>query len=46
MHKQLNLPFPEILKAADVTPIYKKNDPEEPGNYKPISIAPEFQNLF
>ena len=35
-----NSTFPEILKTADVTPIYKKNDPEEPDNYRPISITP------
>ena len=35
-----NSTFPEILKTADVTPIFKKNDPEEPENYRPISITP------
>ena len=35
-----NSTFPEILKTADVTPIFKKNDPEEPDNYRPISIIP------
>ena len=35
-----NSTFPEILKTADVTPIFKKNDPEEPDNYRPISITP------
>ena len=35
-----NSTFPEILKTADVTPIYKINDPEEPDNYRPISKAP------
>ena len=33
-----NSTIPEILKTADATPIYKKNDPEEPDNYRPISI--------
>lgn len=30
--------YPELLKLAKVIPIYKKNDPEDPGNYRPISL--------
>lgn len=31
--------FPKNLKKAIVTPIFKKDDPEEPENYRPISIT-------
>ncbi len=30
--------FPKILKTARVTPLFKKNDPTEIGNYRPVSI--------
>ena len=30
--------FPEVLKIAEVTPIYKKANPFEKDNYRPISI--------
>ena len=32
--------FPNDLKRAHVVPLYKKDDPEEPNNYRPISITP------
>ena len=32
--------FPNELKRAHVVPLYKKDDPEEPNNYRPISITP------
>ena len=32
--------FPNELKLAHVVPLYKKEDPEEPNNYRPISITP------
>ena len=35
--------FPEELKIARVTPIYKVDDVNEIGNYRPISIRPVFQ---
>ena len=31
--------FPQKLKKAIVGPIYKKDDPEVPENYRPISIT-------
>lgn len=30
--------FPGTWKEANVTPIYKKNDPADPSNYRPISL--------
>ena len=32
--------FPNELKRAHVVPLHKKDDPEEPNNYRPISITP------
>jgi hypothetical protein len=32
--------FPNRLKEAQVTPIFKKNDPSLKGNYRPVSILP------
>ena len=31
--------FPTLFKKAIVTPVYKKDDPENPDNYRPISIT-------
>ena len=38
--------FPDKLKIAKVTPIYKKNEPELFENYQPISLLPTFSKLF
>ncbi|KAK3098946.1 hypothetical protein FSP39_024557 [Pinctada imbricata] len=38
--------FPDKLKTAKVTPIYKKGDKSDPGNYRPISILPTISKLF
>ncbi len=38
--------FPETLKCAKVTPIFKKGEKEDPGNYRPISILPVLSKLF
>ena len=38
--------FPDDLKLAKITPIYKKGDKTNPGNYRPISILPTISKLF
>ena len=38
--------FPNILKTAHVTPVYKKGDRLEPENYRPISVTPTLAKIF
>ena len=38
--------FPEILKIAEVAPIYKKANPFEKDNYRPISILPNISEFM
>ena len=38
--------FPDRLKQAQVTPVYKKNDPLEKSNYRPVSILPAPSKIF
>ena len=38
--------FPENLKVGKVTPVYKKDNPEDPGNYRPVSTLPIFGKIF
>ena len=38
--------FPDELKVANVTPVYKKNDETNLGNYKPISVLPCFSKIL
>ena len=38
--------YPNCLKQARVTPIFKSGDPLEIKNYRPISILPTFNKIF
>ena len=34
------------MKLADITPVYKKNDPLDKTNYRPVSILPVVSKIF
>ena len=38
--------FPEILKHADITPLYKKGKKDIKRNYRPVSILPNLSKIF
>ena len=38
--------FPSLLKFANITPIHKKGDTENPLNYRPISIMPALSKFL
>ena len=38
--------FPDELKLADITPTYKKEDPTNVKNYRPISVLPTVSKIF
>ena len=38
--------FPDRLKCAKVIPIFKKDNPHLPGNYRPISLLPAISKVF
>ena len=41
-----NKKFPDQLKLADVTTIYKKDDPNKSKNYRPVSVLPVVSKVF
>ena len=41
-----NCIFPEELKLADIVPCFKKKDPMDPSNYRPISLLPIISKVF
>ncbi|CAH2089374.1 unnamed protein product [Euphydryas editha] len=38
--------FPDSLKFAKITPIYKSGPKDDPGNYRPISVLPVVSKIF
>ena len=38
--------FPDELKNADIIPIFKKKDPNDKSNYRPISLLPTISKIF
>jgi hypothetical protein len=38
--------FPDALKVAKVTPIYKSGNRSDPGNYRPVSVLPVMSKIF
>ena len=41
-----NCLFPDYLKIADITPIFKKEDSLNKENYQPVSILPHLSKVF
>ena len=51
IHKEFNRGlevgnFPCTMKLANVTPVYKKGNRSEKGNYRPVSILPNISKVF
>ena len=44
--KVINCEFPKKLKKANVTPIFKKDDPTEAKNYRPMSVLLVVSKVF
>ena len=38
--------YPELLKTATVSPVFKKEDPLSKENYRPISVLTVFSKIF
>ena len=38
--------FPDIMKLADVSSLYKKNDDLKKNNYRPVSALPSLYNVY
>ena len=38
--------FPSSLKIANVSPVYKKGNRSDKGNYRPVSILPNLSKIF
>ena len=38
--------FPDSLKAANITPVFKKDSRTEKSDYRPVSILPNLSNIY
>ena len=38
--------FPDNLKLADVTPVFKKDDPFDKKTYRPVSVLPTISKIY
>ncbi len=38
--------FPDTLRYAEVVPVYKKDDPLDKSNYRPVRVLPCLSKLF
>ena len=38
--------FPDILKLGNTAPVYKKDEPTDKGNYRLVSVLPQFLKIF
>ena len=41
-----NNKFPDTLKLSAITPVFKKLDPSDKANYRPVSILPLVSKIF
>ena len=41
-----NNKFPDSLKQSDITPLFKKRDPSDKANYRPVSVLPLLSKVF
>ena len=45
-HSLINSNFPDSLKIARITPIFKEGEKSDINNYRPISVLPIFSKIF
>ena len=38
--------FPDSLKLSDITPVFKKLDPNDKTNHRPVSVLPLLSKVF
>ena len=38
--------FPDSLKLADITPVFKKKDPLNKTNYRPVSVLITYRPIY
>ena len=45
-HSLKEYTFPDELKKSEVIPVYKKVDPLQKENYRPVSLLPHISEVF